>query len=33
MTQAEALSILKLGVNFFLTGEPGVGKGHDTIAA
>lgn len=28
MTQAEALSILKLGVNIFLTGEPGAGKTH-----
>lgn len=28
MTQAEALSILKLGVNVFLTGEPGSGKTH-----
>ena len=28
MTQAEALSILKLGVNVFLTGEPGAGKTH-----
>jgi MoxR-like ATPase len=26
MTQAEALAILKLGVNVFLTGEPGAGK-------
>ena len=26
MTQADALSILKLGVNVFLTGEPGAGK-------
>ena len=28
MTQADALSILKLGVNVFLTGEPGAGKTH-----
>lgn len=28
MTQNEALSILKLGVNVFLTGEPGAGKTH-----
>ncbi len=28
MTQAEALSILKTGVNVFLTGEPGSGKTH-----
>jgi ATP-dependent exoDNAse (exonuclease V) alpha subunit len=28
MTQEEALSILKLGVNIFLTGEPGSGKTH-----
>lgn len=28
MTQEEALSILKLGVNVFLTGEPGAGKTH-----
>ncbi len=28
MTQAEALSILKLGVNVLLTGEPGAGKTH-----
>ena len=28
MTQEEALSILKLGVNVFLTGEPGSGKTH-----
>src|SRR5262245_27452258 len=28
MTQKEALSILKLGVNVFLTGEPGAGKTH-----
>jgi ATP-dependent DNA helicase PIF1 len=28
MTQSEALSILKLGVNVFLTGEPGAGKTH-----
>ena len=28
MTQTEALSILKLGVNIFLTGEPGAGKTH-----
>ena len=28
MTQADALSILKLGVNVFLTGEPGSGKTH-----
>lgn len=28
MTQDEALSILKLGVNIFLTGEPGSGKTH-----
>jgi ATP-dependent exoDNAse (exonuclease V) alpha subunit len=28
MTQQEALSILKLGVNVFLTGEPGAGKTH-----
>jgi ATP-dependent DNA helicase PIF1 len=28
MTQDEALSILKLGVNVFLTGEPGSGKTH-----
>jgi len=28
MTQAEALSILQLGVNVFLTGEPGAGKTH-----
>ena len=28
MTQAQALSILKLGVNAFLTGEPGAGKTH-----
>ena len=28
MTQAQALSILKLGVNVFLTGEPGAGKTH-----
>jgi ATP-dependent DNA helicase PIF1 len=28
MTQAEALSILKLGVNVFLSGEPGAGKTH-----
>ncbi|MFZ2886581.1 MAG: PIF1 family DEAD/DEAH box helicase [Minisyncoccia bacterium] len=28
MMQKEALSILKLGVNVFLTGEPGAGKTH-----
>jgi ATP-dependent DNA helicase PIF1 len=28
MTQEDALSILKLGVNVFLTGEPGAGKTH-----
>ena len=28
MTQEEALSILKLGVNVFLTGVPGAGKTH-----
>jgi ATP-dependent DNA helicase PIF1 len=28
MTQEDALSILKLGVNVFLTGEPGSGKTH-----
>jgi len=28
MTQAEAFSILKTGVNVFLTGEPGSGKTH-----
>jgi len=28
MTQDDALSILKLGVNVFLTGEPGAGKTH-----
>lgn len=28
MTQKEAISILKLGVNVFLTGEPGAGKTH-----
>src|SRR3989344_1007970 len=28
MTQAEALPILKTGVNVFLTGEPGSGKPH-----
>ena len=28
MTQEEALTILKLGVNVFLTGEPGSGKTH-----
>lgn len=28
MTQEKALSILKLGVNVFLTGEPGAGKTH-----
>ncbi|MEN9561101.1 MAG: hypothetical protein RIQ56_374, partial [Candidatus Parcubacteria bacterium] len=28
MNQSEALSILKLGVNVFLTGEPGSGKTH-----
>ena len=28
MTQAEALAILKTGVNVFLTGEPGSGKTH-----
>ncbi len=28
MTQAEALKILKTGVNVFLTGEPGAGKSH-----
>ncbi len=28
MTQAEALDILKTGVNVFLTGEPGSGKTH-----
>ncbi len=28
MTQAEALEILKTGVNIFLTGEPGSGKTH-----
>lgn len=28
MTQAEALQILKTGVNVFLTGEPGAGKSH-----
>ena len=28
MTQAQALSILKTGVNVFLTGEPGSGKTH-----
>ena len=28
MTQAQAVSILKLGVNVFLTGEPGAGKTH-----
>ncbi len=28
MTQEEALSVLKLGVNVFLTGEPGSGKTH-----
>ena len=27
MTQKEALAILKLGVNVFLTGEPGGGLG------
>ena len=31
MTQAEALEILKTGVNVFLTGEPGSGKAH-TVA-
>jgi nucleoside-triphosphatase THEP1 len=28
MTQQQALSILKTGVNVFLTGEPGAGKTH-----
>ena len=28
MTQGEALTILKTGVNVFLTGEPGSGKTH-----
>ncbi len=28
MTQEEALSLLKTGVNIFLTGEPGSGKSH-----
>src|SRR3990167_6443726 len=28
MTQSQALSILKTGVNVFLTGEPGSGKTH-----
>lgn len=28
MTQADALAILKTGVNVFLTGEPGAGKTH-----
>ncbi len=28
MTQEEALTILKTGVNVFLTGEPGAGKSH-----
>src|SRR5205814_6002008 len=28
MTQDQALSILKTGVNIFLTGEPGSGKTH-----
>lgn len=28
MTQSDALSILKTGVNVFLTGEPGSGKSH-----
>ncbi|MFA7302400.1 MAG: helix-turn-helix domain-containing protein [Candidatus Paceibacterota bacterium] len=28
MTQAEALTVLKTGVNVFLTGEPGSGKTH-----
>ncbi len=28
MTQADALDILKTGVNVFLTGEPGAGKSH-----
>ncbi len=28
MTQSQALSILKSGVNVFLTGEPGSGKTH-----
>lgn len=28
MTQAEALAILKTGLNVFLTGEPGAGKTH-----
>lgn len=32
MTQEEALSILKLGVNVFLTGEPGSGKTHTVNA-
>lgn len=30
MTQSQALSILKTGVNVFLTGEPGSGKTHAT---
>ena len=28
MTQAQALAILKTGMNVFLTGEPGAGKTH-----
>ena len=32
MTQAEALAILKTGVNVFLTGEPGSGKTHTVNA-
>ncbi len=32
MTQAEALNILKSGVNDFLTGEPGAGKTHTVNA-
>lgn len=32
MTQEEALSILKTGVNVFLTGEPGSGKTHTVNA-
>jgi serine kinase of HPr protein (carbohydrate metabolism regulator) len=31
MTQKEALAILKLGVNVFLTGEPGAGKTQPSL--
>lgn len=32
MTQEQALTILKTGANVFLTGEPGSGKTHTTLA-